>query len=168
MSDGQFTSAGTAGELNPAFSHGHNMRGARSPTYVSWAEMKTRVTNPARKVSARYVGRGIDMDPRWRDFRVFLSDMGARPEGMTLERRDNDKGYWPDNCCWATRRDQRRNTSHCVWVLVLGERMLVVDALERLGANWSQYRRARWTSRGKVKLDAQAAIDLLSVGKAPQ
>lgn len=138
--------------------HGHNRRGARTPTYNSWVGMCTRARNANRPNADRYVGRGITMAPEWSDFSVFLADMGERPEGHTLERRNNDLGYSRDNCCWATPKTQRRNTSHCVYVLLAEERMLVVDALAKIGRDWRHYRGARW---GRKRRSAQEAIDHL-------
>lgn len=71
--------------------------------------MVQRATNPASRRWADYGGRGIDLDPRWHDFTTFLADMGERPDGLTIERVDNDKGYWPNNCRWATYTEQRHN-----------------------------------------------------------
>jgi hypothetical protein len=71
--------------------------------------MRDRVSNPANKQFADYGGRGIDMDPRYKSFENFLADMGEKPEGLTLDRIDNDKGYWPDNLRWADRITQNRN-----------------------------------------------------------
>lgn len=77
-----------------------------TPTYKSWASMVGRVRGYA-GTSDCYVG--IDMDPRWESFEAFFLDMGERPEGMTLDRKDNDKGYWPANTRWATKAEQARN-----------------------------------------------------------
>jgi hypothetical protein len=83
--------------------------GKRSSTYSIWASMKARCLNPNCPAYKDYGGRGITVCERWLDFNEFLKDMGVRPERMQLERRDNDQGYNPDNCYWATVQDQSRN-----------------------------------------------------------
>ena len=81
-----------------------------SPTYVSWNTMKTRCTSKANpKFVKNYQNRGISYDPRWEKFSCFLQDMGVRPEGKTLERLNNDKGYSKENCVWASPSHQNRN-----------------------------------------------------------
>ena len=83
---------------------------AWSPTWKSWWYMKQRVLNPNNKRYHLYKDREID--PRWMDFENFHADMGDRPEGMTLDRRDNNKGYSKENCRWIPIEQQAKNRNH--------------------------------------------------------
>jgi hypothetical protein len=91
------------------YRHGYNLKRDRKPVYRSWESMICRCTNPTHPQYASYGGRGITVCKRWRNFINFLSDMGDRPAGRTLDRIDNNKGYFPGNCRWATPLQQRLN-----------------------------------------------------------
>jgi len=83
----------------------------RPREYICWKNMIQRCTNPRVKNYSHYGGRGITVCDRWRhSFANFYTDMGPRPApGLTIERRDNDRGYEPDNCYWATYHEQALN-----------------------------------------------------------
>lgn len=91
-----------------------------SPTYSSWTNMKARCDNPKASGYWRYGGSGIDYDPSWACFDNFLADMGERPKGTSIDRIDNARGYWPDNCRWATNREQILNRSNTAKVTFEG------------------------------------------------
>lgn len=74
------------------------------------------------------------MCAKWREsFSNFVADMGLRPAGLTLERKDNDGNYEPDNCKWATRKEQRLNQRTCHYIVVDGERLTIRHAADRFG-----------------------------------
>jgi hypothetical protein len=91
--------------------HGQARDGKRTPTYLSWQNMRQRCNNPNVPRWANYGGRGITVCARWNSFESFLADMGERPEGKTLDRVDNDGNYEPGNCRWATSAEQMGNRS---------------------------------------------------------
>lgn len=94
-----------------ARTHGHGRKGNNSPTYSSWRSMKQRCLNTNDKNYAQY--KDFFYGP-WIAFEQFLADMGERPEGTTLDRIDNTKGYSPENCRWATASQQARNKKNVV------------------------------------------------------
>src|SRR5258708_21307973 len=94
-----------SGANNPAYKHGHHANG-RSPTYVAWRAMIQRCYQPKQKCYKEYGAVGIVTCDRWRIFTNFLHDMGERPQGNTLDRRDGTCGYYKENCRWATKCQQ--------------------------------------------------------------
>ena len=91
----------------------HPNHGGRkpSPTYNSWRSMVQRCTNPNHTHYERYKDLLCE---DWLDFNNFLQDMGERFEGTSLDRINNDKGYYKENCRWATAAQQVRNRSYSV------------------------------------------------------
>ncbi len=105
------------------------------PLYTVWRSMRDRCRNPKHHQWNRYGGRGIDICPQWDDFRTFVADMGERPPGTSLDRIDNDKGYSPENCRWATRKEQQRNQSRAVYVTIDGERYRAIELADQYGVH---------------------------------
>lgn len=106
--------------------HGHasNWKGKKvSPTYKSWMAMVQRCTKSYHPHHNNYKGL---LSERWRDFSLFLEDMGERPEGTTLDRIDNSKGYNKENCRWSTRKTQQRNRKSNSIDLETAENILIL------------------------------------------
>lgn len=81
----------------------------QSPTYVSWSAMKARCKGTCGAAHSKKLYAGVKHCKRWNKFSEFVKDMGLRPEGKTLDRVNNDKGYYKNNCRWATPREQSLN-----------------------------------------------------------
>lgn len=103
--------------------------GERRPAreYDAWVRMIRRCTNPKDSQYARYGGRGITVCGRWMEsVEVFIADMGPRPSSLhSLDRIDNDRGYEPGNCRWATVTEQANNRRTNVFLEFEGKRMTI-------------------------------------------
>lgn len=98
--------------------------------------MLVRVSCKHRPQYKDYGGRGITVCDRWREFVNFYADMGDPPAGLTLERKDNDGNYCPENCVWATRKQQYRNQRSNIRVTYKGETRVLSEWAEKLGINY--------------------------------
>jgi len=89
---------------------------SRSKVYAVWSAMKDRCRNPNSADYADYGGRGINYDQAWEEFESFYADMGE-PNGLEIERLDNNSGYSKSNCKWATRKEQCNNKRNSIGTL---------------------------------------------------
>jgi len=124
----------------------HDM--ARTLIYQIWGAMIQRCCNPRSKAFLHYGGRGIQVCDRWREFESFFADMGHRPDGMSLDRIDNNGPYSPENCRWASRMEQASNKRSNRWITVNEERLTIAQAGRKFGISRSVAEsrlRAGWT-----------------------
>lgn len=104
LTSGQIKSCGCLGR------HGHASDDNTSTEYHSWSAMLSRCNNPNNKFYSYYGGRGIKVCERWSSFSKFLKDMGEKPDNTySIDRVNNNKGYYPENCVWASKTTQMRN-----------------------------------------------------------
>lgn len=113
--------------------HGEMRRGKHSKEADIRISMIQRCTNPACESYPIYGGRGISVCERWlgeNGLENFIADMGRKPEGCSLDRIDNDGPYSPENCRWATRKEQQRNrrVNHYV----------TIDGVTRCVTEWAE------------------------------
>jgi hypothetical protein len=92
--------------------HGLAPREGRPRAYSSWANMVRRCTHTDDPRYPEWGGRGITVCERWLSFDNFLADMGERPPGMSIDRKDNKGNYEPGNCRWATPHEQQVNNEN--------------------------------------------------------
>lgn len=107
---------------------------SRTPIYMVWRSMIRRCYDPKHHAYAGYGGRGLTVCAAWLDSVThFVEDMGPRPPGATLDRTDNMAGYSPDNCRWATRKEQANNRRCCRFLAHGDIRLTVAQWAERQG-----------------------------------
>lgn len=114
---------------------------SKTPEHRAWIAMRSRCNNPNTTKWHLYGGRGITVDPRWDDFATFLADMGPKPSKRhSVERRDGNKGYSPENCYWATPEQQNQNTTRNRFLTFEGETLTVSEWARRKGISQSALR----------------------------
>ncbi len=119
--------------------HGH-AGDRQSPEYTSWIQMRRRCYSKIERSYPSHGGRGIIVCDRWlHSFDNFLSDMGQRPKGKTLDRINNDGNYEPGNVRWATASEQQRNRRTNRKLTIGGETRLFIDWVEIAGVSKSTF-----------------------------
>lgn len=129
----------------------HGMSGTR--IYLVWCAMRNRCERPEVKSYPRYGGRGIKVCKRWQKFENFFADMGEPPQGMSIERKKNDRDYGPGNCVWATKAQQSRNKRNNVMITAEGKTQCLTDWAREKGVSHAAivYRlRVGWTPEHAV------------------
>lgn len=106
---------------------------SKTPLYRTWWGMICRCKHPVTNSYSRYGGRGISVCARWLKFENFYADMGDRPAGHSLGRVNNDGGYSPNNCYWASNYDQQRNKRNNVTVVWDDRPWVLADLCRHLG-----------------------------------
>ena len=144
LRNGYWKSCGCQRVRNAAESrktHGHAVGGRRSRELSTHKGMISRCHDPKNSHFADYGGRGIFVCIRWRDsFEGFLADMGPKPEGMTLDRIDNSRGYEPGNCRWAPAEVQANNKRTTRLVLFHGEELSLAQFARSIGIKSARVR----------------------------
>lgn len=116
--------------------------------YHIWCAMISRCTKPHNPSWSDYGGRGITVSKSWMNFENFYKDMAPRPPGkMSLERKDNEKGYSKTNCIWATRRANQLNKRSTIFVEYLGKQINLIELGNLTNIPWRiLYRRIIWNN----------------------
>ena len=125
-----------------------------SKIYRVWGAMIQRCKNPNDLSYKYYGGRGIYVCKRWELFENFFADMGTPPKGLTLDRVDNNKGYCLENCRWATRAEQRRNSRSTFFIEYDGRKQTINEWARDTGV-----KRERIRGRLRRGWSVQEAID---------
>ncbi len=106
---------------------------SRSRAHGIWRKMLERCNSPSCESFDRYGGRGIKVCDRWLEFSNFYVDMGDPPDGHSIDRMNNDLGYSPENCRWATTTEQSMNRRCVLRIESGGETLTVREWAERFG-----------------------------------
>ncbi len=107
---------------------------SKTRIYNSWENMWNRCNRGTQQNLLNKQYQKITICKRWAKFENFYADMGERPPGKSIDRIDNNKGYSPENCRWATRKEQQRNLNSNKWLVLNGERRCISDWLKILKA----------------------------------
>lgn len=136
--------------------HGEGRNGHETQEYHAWSNMLSRCNNPKHSHYADYGGRGITVCERWKSYVNFLADMGRAPSDTSIDRVDNERGYEPTNCRWATKSEQNGNARNA-------NKGAPVRTLEIVGRTRSL---AQWLAL--AELPRRTFYGRVSAGETPQ
>lgn len=138
--------------------HGHS----NDKIYIVWKQMIQRCTNPNNKHWKDYGYREITVCDRWlgeNGFIHFLEDIGEAPPGLTIERKKNNLGYCKENCKWATKKEQMRNTRDNLRIIHNGKTRLLIEWSEETGIPYgtlyTRIYKLNWTNRKSINNSSQ-------------
>ena len=118
-------------EASASINYSHGMAG--TPIYATHHAMMQRCYDKNSHAYDRYGARGINVCEKWQTFEGFYEDMGDKPEGMSLERKDNDGDYCPENVIWATAKQQANNTRGNRIIEYRGQKQTMTQWAEKFG-----------------------------------
>ena len=144
----------------------HNYGMKDSPEYTAWQNIKSRCSNPNNKSVGDYGARGIAVCQRWLEsFQNFFDDMGPRPSpAHSIERIENECGYSPGNCIWATRIQQANNRRANRRLTVDGKVLTVAQAAREFGIRYSTLKERlnrHWDDDSAVKVPVKPSFGLV-------
>ena len=125
---------------------------SHTSTYRIWKGMIQRCHNNKAPGYSNYGDRGILVCDRWKKFENFFADMGERPEGMSIERIDNDGNYEPSNCKWVTKKEQERNKRNNRLITYQGATKTLAEWAELSGVNYNTLQKRLKTGCSLVKV----------------
>lgn len=131
--------------------HGHRCKNLTTGSYRSWRNMRGRCLNKNASDYSRYGGAGVTICKRWDIFENFYKDMGDRPEGASLDRKDNKKGYSKSNCRWATKAEQQQNKTNCHYITYKGQTKTLKTWSEEIGLSRPCIKRRLYVMKWSVE-----------------
>lgn len=127
-------------------------KGQMSPLYSAWHHIKTRCYDDAHERYKNYGGRGISMCDEWKNnpraFILWALENGYR-DGLTIERIDTNGNYCPENCRWATQKEQQNNRTNNRTITYKGKTQTIAQWAEETGIKyttlWQRIYRYNWS-----------------------
>ena len=141
LTNGHTQSCGCLNKENK-LKHGHSKKGKISRAYIAWQNMKARCGDKNITHIKYYSKRNIKICKRWLKFENFYKDVGNPPKGKSLDRINNNKGYYPNNWRWATKKEQSRNQKNNITLKYNGKIERLINLAEKHGIKLTtlQYR----------------------------